>query len=82
MYSYDKYIDRQTNDLVAAFKYNDIRDFPKLKQLIGDVRPTISEAQTRIYENKWIVRYDNGEVKIIKCPAGDLCFRKRYEKYK
>lgn len=82
MISFKKYIDRKTGQYVAAFKYKDINDFPKLKQLIGDVYPTISEAQTRIYENKWIIRYEDGSVKFMECPSGDLCFNKRFEIYR
>lgn len=79
---FKKYVDRQTKQIVTALKYNDITDFPKLKQLIGDVYPNIAEAQTRTYEGKWIIRYENGEVKFMQCPSGDLCFNKRFEVYK
>lgn len=82
MDSFKKYVDRQTKQRVAAFKYIDINDFPRLEQLIGDIYPTLNIAHTRIWEDHWIIRYENGEVKFMKCPEGDLCFNKRFEPYK
>ena len=79
MDGYLKYIDRQTNQPVKVMKYTDIRDFNKLKKLIGDVYPTITPAHTRIYQNNWVVRYDSNVVRFINCSTGDECFKKRYE---
>ena len=79
---FTKYIDKQTKEYVSAFKYEDVRDFAKLQELIGDAYPTLTPAHTRIYENKWVIRYNDGRVRFMQCPSGDLCFHKRFEKYK
>ena len=77
-----KYRDRYTKEVVKVMRYQDINDFPKLSELIGDIYPQLSKAQTRIYEDKWVVRYANNVVKFIDCPNNDDCFNRKYEIYK
>ena len=76
------YINKDTREQVTAMKYNDIRDFSTLFNLIGDIYPTITPAHTRIYEGNWVVRKSDNSVEYICCAHGEDCFEKKYEIYK
>lgn len=79
---FDRYVSRSTKEVVTVMKYNDINDFDKLVEFIGDVYPTLSKAQTRIFENNWVVRHQNNAVTFMCCAHNEKCFENAYEPYK
>lgn len=83
-FKYDLYIDKRTKEKVKVMKYENIYDFDKLKNLIGDVYPNLNKAQTRIWENRWIIRYSDKRIRMIhNCiKNGEYCFSSLYEKYR
>lgn len=84
MAHFTKYVNKSTREEVTAMKYVDIRDFPLLYELIGDIYPTITPAHTRIWENNWIVRKSDNSIEFICCDHNiDAdCFEKKYEIYR
>ena len=80
--TFDKYVNRSTREKVTAMKYNNIHDFDKLFQLIGDVYPTITKAHTRVYEGNWVIRHSDNHIEFMCCAHGEKCFENAYEIYK
>lgn len=74
-----KYKERSTGAIVRAFKYTNIDSFDTLRSFIGDIYPTITKAHTRIYEDNWIIRYDDNRVIFISCKPQENCFENRFE---
>lgn len=81
-YSYSRYVNRSTKELVTVMKYETINDFDKLYNFIGDVYPTLTPVLTRIYEGNWVVRHQDNSVDFICCAHGENCFELNYESYK
>lgn len=79
---FNQYINRQTREKVVAMKYTNIKDFDKLFELIGDIYPTITKSQTRVYEGNWIIRHSDNKIDLMCCAHGEKCFEKSYEIYK
>ena len=59
--------------------YVSMNDFDTLYEFIGDVFPSLTVAHTRVYENHWVVKHDNGNVDFMCCAHGENCFQKKYE---
>lgn len=71
--------ERGTGAIVRALKYTSVDEFDSLKSFIGDIYPTITRAHTRIYEDNWVIRYDDDRVVFVGCKPNENCFEKRFE---
>lgn len=80
--AFSRYVNRVTRELVTVMKYNDITDFDKLYEFIGDVYPTLTPAHTRIYAGNWVIRHQNNNIQFMCCAHNENCFENMYEIYK
>lgn len=77
-----RFVRRNSTEVVRALLYQSIDDFETLVDFIGDLYPTLTRAHTRVYENHWIVRHGDNSVEFICCAHGEKCFELAYEPYK
>lgn len=76
---FKKYKNRHTGEEVTAMLYNDITQFDSLKELVGDIYPSITPSLTRIYEKHWVIRHSDNTISFICCKHGENCFQKSFE---